>query len=203
MTAPLLIAMPGNEHLAAQLASALGFDLGHIETRQFPDGETYLRFITNPDGRSIALVCTLDHPNDKMLPLIFSAATARELRASKVGLISPYLAYMRQDRRFKPGEAVTSQQVARPLSEAFDWLSGSAAPRGSNRANLRLEEPAFRMRYGFDMTVQRSEAASSPIGLARMLPVLRSLVRCGTLLEVTMRAPASSRRASEPSANRP
>jgi len=122
MTAPLLIAMPGNEHLAAQLASALGFDLGHFETRQFPDGETYLRFITNPDGRSIALVCTLDHPNDKMLPLIFSAATARELRASKVGLISPYLAYMRQDRRFKPGEAVTSRQVARLLSEAFDWL---------------------------------------------------------------------------------
>jgi ribose-phosphate pyrophosphokinase len=122
MTAPLLIAMPGNEPLAAQLASALGFDLGHIESRQFPDGETYLRFITNPEGRSIALVCTLDHPNDKILPLIFSAATARELRASKVGLISPYLAYMRQDRRFKPGEAVTSRQVARLLSQAFDWL---------------------------------------------------------------------------------
>jgi ribose-phosphate pyrophosphokinase len=57
-----------------------------------------------------------------MLPLIFSAATARELRASKVGLISPYLAYMRQDGRFKPGEAVTSWQVARLLSQAFDWL---------------------------------------------------------------------------------
>ena len=122
MTAPFLIAMPGNEPLAAQLASALGFDRGHIETRQFPDGETYLRFITSPEGRSIALVCTLDHPNDKILPLIFSAATARELKASKVGLISPYLAYMRQDHRFKPGEAVTSRQVARLLSEAFDWL---------------------------------------------------------------------------------
>ena len=122
MTAPLLIAMPGNEHQAADLAAALGFDLGHIETRQFPDGETYLRFITNPEGRSIALFCTLDHPNDKMLSLIFAAATARELGASKVGLISPYLAYMRQDRRFKPGEAVTSRQTAQLLSNAFDWL---------------------------------------------------------------------------------
>jgi ribose-phosphate pyrophosphokinase len=29
---------------------------------------------------------------------------------------------MRQDRRFKPGEAVTSRQVAGLLSGAFDWM---------------------------------------------------------------------------------
>jgi ribose-phosphate pyrophosphokinase len=57
-----------------------------------------------------------------MLPLLFAAATARELGASKVGLIAPYLAYMRQDRRFKPGEAVTSREVAQLLSDGFDWL---------------------------------------------------------------------------------
>ncbi len=122
MTAQLLIAMPGNERLAAELATALGFGSGQLETRQFPDGETYLRFLTSLERQSVALVCTLDHPNDKILPLILSAATARELGASKVGLISPYLAYMRQDRRFKPGEAVTSRQVAQLLSNAFDWV---------------------------------------------------------------------------------
>jgi ribose-phosphate pyrophosphokinase len=100
----------------------LGFELGQLDTRQFPDGETYLRFMTNPEGRSIALLCTLEHPNEKFLPLIFAAATARELGAAKIGLIAPYLAYMRQDRRFKPGEAVTSQETARLLSGAFDWL---------------------------------------------------------------------------------
>ena len=122
MTAPLLIAMPGNEQLASALASELGYEIGTLEMRQFPDGETYLRFLTSPEQRSVALVCTLDHPNDKVLSLLFAAATARELKASKVGLISPYLAYMRQDRRFKPGEAVTSREVARLLSDAFDWL---------------------------------------------------------------------------------
>ena len=40
----------------------------------------------------------------------------------QVGLVAPYLAYMRQDRRFKPGEAVTSREVAQLLSGAFDWL---------------------------------------------------------------------------------
>ncbi len=122
MTTPLLIAMPGNERLTNALAAELGYETGTIEMRQFPDGEIYLRFLTSPEQRSVALVCTLDHPNDKVLSLLFAAATARELKASKVGLISPYLAYMRQDRRFKSGEAVTSRQVARLLSDAFDWL---------------------------------------------------------------------------------
>jgi ribose-phosphate pyrophosphokinase len=116
------MAMPGNEKLAGELAARLGWDLGHVAIRQFPDGETYLRLPTSPAGRAVALVCTLDHPNDKLLSLLFAAATARELQASKVGLVSPYLAYMRQDRRFKPGEAVTSRQVAHLLSGAFDWL---------------------------------------------------------------------------------
>ena len=70
----------------------------------------------------LVIACTLDRPNEKILPLLFAAATARELDAEKVGLVAPYLAYMRQDRRFKPGEAVTSRQIAQLLSNAFDWL---------------------------------------------------------------------------------
>jgi ribose-phosphate pyrophosphokinase len=122
MTVPVVAAMPGNEHLAADLAAALGFELGQIETREFPDGETYLRLATAPDGRPVILASTLDRPNGKLLPLLFAAATARELGATSIGLVAPYLAYMRQDRRFKPGEAVTSRQVAGLLSNAFDWM---------------------------------------------------------------------------------
>jgi ribose-phosphate pyrophosphokinase len=114
--------MPGNERLAGALAAELGYEVGPVEMRQFPDRETYLRLLTSPSGRAVVIVCTLDRPNDKLLPLLFAAATARELEASKVGLVAPYLAYMRQDRRFKPGEAVTSRQVAHLLSGAFDWL---------------------------------------------------------------------------------
>lgn len=122
MSSPLIIALPGNERMASSLASCQRYQLGELETRQFPDGETYLRFAISPQKRQVALVCTLDHPNEKFLPLMFAAATARELGASRVGLIAPYLAYMRQDRRFKPGEAVTSRETARLLSSAFNWL---------------------------------------------------------------------------------
>ena len=122
MTPTLLISMPGNERLTAGLAELLGCETGELNTRQFPDGETYLRFATDLHKRSVAIVCTLAQPNEKILPLIFAAATARELGAARVGLVAPYLAYMRQDRRFNPGEAVTSRQMAHLVSGAFDWM---------------------------------------------------------------------------------
>jgi ribose-phosphate pyrophosphokinase len=122
MTAPLFFAMAGNEPMTRSLAERLGAELGDVESRAFPDGETYLRFSSDIAGRSVAIVCTLDRPNDKILAAIFAAATARELGATQIGLVAPYLAYMRQDRRFKPGEAVTSRQIAQLLSNAFDWL---------------------------------------------------------------------------------
>ena len=122
MTAPLIVAMPGNEAMTRALAQALGADVGEVELHLFPDGETYLRFVSDLSGRTLVIVCTLDRPNDKILPLLFAAAAAREIGVETVGLVSPYLAYMRQDRRFKPGEAVTSREVARLLSDAFDWL---------------------------------------------------------------------------------
>jgi ribose-phosphate pyrophosphokinase len=119
---PLLLPMPGNEALAAALGRARGWPVGEVETRRFPDGESYMRIVTALEARPAVLVCTLAHPDEKFLPLFFAAATARELGAPRVGLVTPYLGYMRQDRRFRPGEAVTSRHVAKLLSGAFDWM---------------------------------------------------------------------------------
>ncbi len=122
MTAPILFALPGNEALAPCLAEGLGSELGEIEVRHFPDGESYVRFGNEVEGRPIVLLATLDRPNDKVLALIFAAMAAREQGARSIGLIAPYLAYMRQDRRFRPGESVTSRHFAKLVSGAFDWL---------------------------------------------------------------------------------
>lgn len=119
---PLIAALPGNEHIAATIAERLGADVAELEFHPFPDSETYLRIKTPVRDRSIVLVCTLDRPDAKILPLIFAASTARELGAARVGLVAPYLPYMRQDRRFNPGEALTSKIFADILSRAIDWL---------------------------------------------------------------------------------
>ncbi len=118
----LIFAMPSNEAMAANIARTIDGQPGVLETRRFPDGESWLRYASDPGGHDIAIVCTLDRPDTKFLPLLFAARTARELGARRVGLVAPYLAYMRQDQRFRPGEAVTSRCLAREICGAFDWL---------------------------------------------------------------------------------
>ena len=121
-TRPVLLALPGNEDRAQALARLTGTTSVSVEVRRFPDEESYVRLPGDIGGRDVVLVCTLDRPDAKLLPVLFAAATARELGARRVGLVAPYLAYMRQDRRFHPGEAVTARVVARLLSGAVDWL---------------------------------------------------------------------------------
>ena len=118
----LILPLPGNETFARHLAEAGGWELGHIETRRFPDGESYVRILSDVADRPVDLVCTLARPADGFLSLAFAADAARSLGASEVTLIAPYLSYMRQDRRFQPGEAITSKTFARLLSSTFDRL---------------------------------------------------------------------------------
>ena len=132
---PLLFAFPGNERLASLLAPALGAETGKAAMRRFPDGETYWRYDTPVKEREVMLLCTLDRPDDKTLAVLFAAAAARELKARRVGLIAPYLAYMRQDQRFQPGEAITSSTFARIVSGEVDWMV-TVDPHLHRRASL-------------------------------------------------------------------
>ncbi|MEI9990980.1 MAG: ribose-phosphate pyrophosphokinase [Rhizomicrobium sp.] len=122
MTRLVLIPLPGNEEMAERLAGLLDGEMRMPEMRHFPDGETYFRLDVDLHGRRVALVCTLDHPDAKFLPLLFAARTASDQGAASVGLVAPYLAYMRQDRRFHPGEALSSKLFASLLSPQIDWL---------------------------------------------------------------------------------
>ncbi|MDP2032590.1 MAG: ribose-phosphate pyrophosphokinase [Polaromonas sp.] len=118
----LVLALPGGEQLAAGLASRLRCDCASLQLHRFPDGETGVRIDAPVEGRCVVLAGSLDQPDGKTLPLIFAADAARELGARQVGLVAPYLAYMRQDKRFKPGEAVTARSYARLLSASLDFL---------------------------------------------------------------------------------
>ena len=131
----MICAFPGNETFGARLQQELGEGALRLEWRRFPDGESYVRFPDNVKGLDLALVCTLNDPDARTLPLLFAARTAKELGAARVGLVAPYLGYMRQDRRFNAGEAITSVHFARLLSAAFDWLV-SVDPHLHRRSSL-------------------------------------------------------------------
>lgn len=119
----LIYAFPGNEQIADALAIRLKARRGIAFWHRFPDGEMLVRIDTPSKGEQACLVCTLNNPDLKILPLLFAAETLRDMGASQVGLIAPYLAYMRQDAQFHPGEAVSSRYFSKLLSGYFDWLA--------------------------------------------------------------------------------
>lgn len=110
----------GQEAASERLARALGVPHRLVTVRQFPDGESLVR--VEPSSATALLYRTLDHPNDKLVELLLAASALRDNGAERVILIAPYLAYMRQDTAFLPGEAVSQRVVGNLLAQHFDGL---------------------------------------------------------------------------------
>jgi len=121
MTA-IFYALPANDVLAERLAIGADGEAGSLCVRNFPDGESFVRVDTDPSGADAVIVATLRHPNELLAPLLFLADGLHDLGAHRVGLVAPYLAYLRQDARFNSGEAITSRTFAQLLSTHVDWL---------------------------------------------------------------------------------
>jgi len=108
--------------LGERLATNLGALVGDIESRHFPDGELYQRVLTPVEGQDVVIFADLFHPDGQLFELLSLGHTLEELGATRRTLVTPYLPYMRQDKRFHSGESVTSRHFARHLSQAFDQL---------------------------------------------------------------------------------
>lgn len=128
---PVLLYFDDESASAGRLLAALqGLDdgtggepwqLAVIERHRFPDGESRLRL---PPGLPpvVAVYRSLHRPNEKLVELLLAAPAARELGARRLWLVAPYLAYMRQDSAFTPGEVVSQRHVGHWLAAAFDGL---------------------------------------------------------------------------------
>ncbi len=117
-----VVAVPGHEPHAQQLADRLDVPVLVPTVRQFPDGEIYVRIDADLAGKDVILVGSLQGHGDSFLKVAFLAGTVRDLGARQVGLVAPYLAYMRQDDRFHPGEGITARYFGKLMSQVVDWL---------------------------------------------------------------------------------
>ena len=118
----IVISYPGNESLTASIAKGVNGKIGEIQMRRFPDGETYVRLVTDVLDKPVLIIASLHRPDDKFLSLVFLLRLVKDAGAASVTLIAPYLAYMRQDKQFKPGEAVTSTYFGELLSRYIDKM---------------------------------------------------------------------------------
>lgn len=119
---PVVLPFPDDGALAGSVSRDLRARVGLLEWRHFPDGESLIRIDDDIEGADVVVFAGLSDPDRKALPVRFVAQTAKELGARSVGLVAPYLAYMRQDARFRPGEAVAASVFARFLDQCLDWL---------------------------------------------------------------------------------
>lgn len=118
----VVLPFPAQQAMAADIATALSARVGTLDWRRFPDGESLVAIDDQLQGADVVLLASLHEPDAMALALRFAASTAREFGARRVGLIAPYLAYMRQDTRFHRGEAVSAPLFAHFLQDSFDWL---------------------------------------------------------------------------------
>jgi len=119
MDETLVLAFPEYAAPAQRLAAALDCPCANVGLHRFPDGESLVRLPESPP-RHVILCRTLDHPNDKLVEVLMAAGTARALGVERLTLVAPYLCYMRQDKAFHPGEAVSQRILGELLGERFD-----------------------------------------------------------------------------------
>ncbi len=115
----MLLAFADERGLAEKLASQLGCELAFVAEHRFPDGEIKLTLPSRLPQRVVVLR-GLHQPNERLVQLLLTAKTARRLGATRLVLAAPYLAYMRQDIEFQPGEAISQRIVAGFLGELFE-----------------------------------------------------------------------------------
>lgn len=113
----LVIAGEGSQRLGGEIAQRLSADWGEAEIRAFPDGEFYVRIISPIKDQDVIIVQTT-YPQHRLTQLLLLLNACKENGARKIRAVVPYLAYARQDRVFKPGEALSARLVAEALGLA-------------------------------------------------------------------------------------
>lgn len=118
----ILFSWPTQNDLGSTLTQSMLIKHGTWDIHAFPDGENKLTIYTDVRDEDVWILASLDHPNEKSLILMMFAQTARAMGARSVKLAAPYLAYMRQDAAFNPGEAVSAVIYAQFISRYFDAM---------------------------------------------------------------------------------
>ena len=120
MTGAALYGFAEGKSQAQALAVELGLSFHEIGVHVFPDAETLIR--VEPPSRIAILYRSLNDPNAKLVELLLAASALRDSGAIRIVLVAPYLAYMRQDKAFNSGEAVSQKVIGKLLGDHFEAL---------------------------------------------------------------------------------
>jgi ribose-phosphate pyrophosphokinase len=115
MSRRLLFTIPSYEYLDASFRAAGDFEHGELERKNFPDGERYLRILSDLFGKDVVLLGGT--PTDGCWLEVFDLACGiARGGARSLSIVMPYFGYATMERAVKPGEVVVAKTRARLLS---------------------------------------------------------------------------------------
>jgi ribose-phosphate pyrophosphokinase len=108
--------------LAWSVAKSLKCEVGKAEIKTFPDGEKCIRIGSKVQGKECAVIQSV-RTNDDLVELLLMLDALRDLNTTQTHAVTPYLAYMRQDKRFTEGESLSAKTILKVLHELSDSLT--------------------------------------------------------------------------------
>ncbi|MCL7410265.1 MAG: ribose-phosphate diphosphokinase [Methanosarcinaceae archaeon] len=107
-----IIGGPASQLLASRVARELGTNPTLCDFNRFPDGEVYTR-IQDEQLEDVTIIQSTTTDSD--LVYLLEMIDACE-DASSINVVIPYMAYARQDKKFKIGEPISARAVARTIN---------------------------------------------------------------------------------------
>jgi ribose-phosphate pyrophosphokinase len=115
----IVVPGPASPKVGQSVADLMGAKKVMVEYKNFPDWESYIRLADSVAGEDVVLVhTTYPQPDKRLLELLLLVDTLKDLGASTVRAVVPYMAYARQDTRFRDGEAVSIRALFKLIEKA-------------------------------------------------------------------------------------
>ncbi|MFZ1301469.1 MAG: ribose-phosphate pyrophosphokinase [Candidatus Microsaccharimonas sp.] len=109
--------------LTQDIAQSIGTEVSAIKEKIHPNGEIYSRFIESVRGKHVFIVqphirTPETSVSDAIMQQCLLVDAARSSSASEITVVAPYLGYMRQDRKTKGREPISTRVVLDQLASA-------------------------------------------------------------------------------------
>lgn len=107
------------KQLASNICEQLKIKQGEIYLHMFPSGEHYCQYLENIRGCDVFLIQPICNPaHERLMELLVMIDAARRASAGRITVVTPYLGYLRQDRKTKSRTPITARLVADLLQTA-------------------------------------------------------------------------------------
>ena len=115
MSRRLLFSIPSYAYLEPSFLAHGDFDQGQTERKYFPDGERYLRILSDLWGRDVIVLGGTASDMDVLEVFDLASGIARA-GARSLAIVIPYFGYQTMERAVRTGEVVVAKSRARLLS---------------------------------------------------------------------------------------